>query len=399
MQRQFCAPPNIHPLFGVLGVFTAEENVARRAAARTWLSGTSHHDDRSMAGMLLARFVARGIGVTPILAREAQVDGDVIFLRGRADMPRANGPLLTLILWLRCALHAWPRATLIGKADDDVWVHVGATVAHLQGSLGALRSVLRVADNETPRMYWGLMETYAWSLTSHRPMGFSYKYGKGVRECRVQNVSNHSLLGPVHFAKGPMYFISSSLVSQIVADPEVKTYAMTVIASANHSRREKALPWEDVYTGVALTRAVAAESAAYVHMGSRVISEAYGIYAKQGFSDNTILFHANTAGARRMDRYSAMHGWAHSHHCDSGLPHHTTLRCEIPDMVSCKGTVWKRCLYVHNYSACPQSGPRWYPPGHPKAAASNGSESPSHGIHHVQRLPITSVGGRAPIAQ
>ena len=120
------------------------------------------------------------------------------------------------------------------------------------------------------------------------------------------------------------------------------------------------LPWEDVFTGLALTRSVAAVSAAYVHMGSRVAGESYGIYSKVGFGHNTILFHANTKSSRSMERYTAMHRWALKHHCDSGMPARSaTLRCDSPELKSCTGTRWKRCLYVHNYTACPQSGPKW----------------------------------------
>jgi hypothetical protein len=337
-------------------VFTAEENGARREAVRTWLRDATH------AKPLLARFVARGAGKAPVLMREAREYGDVVLLEGPAEMSRSNGPLLTLILWLECALRAWPRAALIGKADDDVWVHVDATAAHLQGSLDALRMLPHVADNELPLMYWGLMETYGWSLTSHRPMGFSYKYGSSHPTCVVQNKSNHTLVAPVHFAKGPMYFVSAPLVMQLVNDPELRAYTTIVIASANYTAgsRHRVLPWEDVYTGLALTRSVAGVSAAYVHMGSRVAGESYGIYSKVGFGHNTILFHANTKSSRSMERYTAMHRWALKHHCDSGMPvRSATLRCDSPELKSCTGARWKRCLYVHNYTACPQPGPKW----------------------------------------
>ena len=353
---RYCAAPDPHERLAVLGVFTAEENGARREAVRTWLRDATH------AKPLLARFVARGAGKAPVLMREAREYGDVVLLEGPAEMSRSNGPLLTLILWLECALRAWPRAALIGKADDDVWVHVDATAAHLQGSLDALRMLPHVADNELPLMYWGLMETYGWSLTSHRPMGFSYKYGSSHPTCVVQNKSNHTLVAPVHFAKGPMYFVSAPLVMQLVNDPELRAYTTIVIASANYTAgsRHRVLPWEDVYTGLALTRSVAGVSAAYVHMGSRVAGESYGIYSKVGFGHNTILFHANTKSSRSMERYMAMHRWALKHHCDSGMPARSaTLRCDSPELKSCTGTRWKRCLYVHNYTACPQSGPKW----------------------------------------
>eukprot|EP00966_Prymnesium_polylepis_P306922 7092481-Prymnesium_polylepis.1 len=95
-------------------------------------------------------------------------------------------------------------------------------------------------------------------------------------------------------------------------------------------------------------------------MGSYVAGEEYGIYAKPGFGADTILYHANTESARRMDRYVPMHHWALRHHCDTGMPaRKATLRCEQRELISCAGARWKRCLYVHNYSACPRTGPKF----------------------------------------
>ena len=105
---------------------------------------------------------------------------------------------------------------------------------------------------------------------------------------------------------------------------------------------------------------MAGVKAAYVHMGSRVAGESYGIYAKMGFGQNTIIFHANSQQARKLERYGAMHRWALDNHCDAGMPaQNATLRCEMSELTSCTGARWKRCLYVHNYTACPASGPRW----------------------------------------
>ena len=37
---------------------------------------------------------------------------------------RKRGPLVSLFAWWRCAVRAWPRAHFVGKADDDVYVHL-----------------------------------------------------------------------------------------------------------------------------------------------------------------------------------------------------------------------------------------------------------------------------------
>ena len=397
---RYCAAAEQHDRLAILGVFTAEDHVTRRAVARTWLSPDAGFS-RARDG-ILARFVARGLGGTPVLDREAQEFGDVILLRGPTTMLRTNGPLLTLILWFECAVQAWPRATLIGKADDDVWVHVDGTAAHLRGSLEALRSVQTPAEGEAPQMFWGLMETYGWSLTTHRPMGFGYKYSRGAPNCTVRPIPsmrekvNHSLLYPVHFAKGPMYFVSTPLIRQLVADPEVRSYALTVIASANSTHREKTLPWEDVYTGLALVRTARGGSPAFVHMGSRVISEGYGAYAKMGFGANTLLFHANTEKARDKERYAKMHRWALANHCNPGTPANLTLRCNhYRPMISCAGVTWRRCLYIHDYGACPGNGPMFGKPvNKTRTAESAVVHGPTSAMRSKSRKPLAR--GRKP---
>ena len=390
---RFCARREPHERLAILGVFTADEHGARRSVVRHWLTPTG--GDPHGSG-LLARFVARGQGSTPLLDQEAVEYGDVVFLRAPASMSRNNGPLLTLILWLECAVFAWPHATLIGKADDDVWVHVDATTAHLQGSLRALRDSVTPSSDQTPQMYWGLMETYGWSFTSHRPIGFGYKYGRGIQSCTVKNQSNHSFLHPIHFAKGPMYFVSTPLVTQIVADSEMRAYALTVIASANSTHRERTLPWEDVFTGLALSRSVRGVTPAFVHMGSRIVSEAYGVYSKFGFGANTLLFHTNTAKARGKERYAEMHRWALQHHCRAVASGNLTLRCNLHSKLnSCAGTAWKRCLYVHDYQTCPISGPQWKPDLRPASLSSlqPNASTPPYGrtTHRASRGALLSL--------
>uniref|UniRef100_A0A7S0PXY5 Hexosyltransferase n=1 Tax=Coccolithus braarudii TaxID=221442 RepID=A0A7S0PXY5_9EUKA len=351
--KVFCAVPDLQPRLAVLGVFTAEGNADRRVAIRSsWLNSSNAWSEAG-GGQIAVRFVARGLGDTPRLDMENKEHADTVLLRAPAHMPRNNGPLLSLIHWFQCAVTAWPRAQLIGKADDDVWVHLDATAAHLRGSLAALRPMLPPGDGDdaAPRMLWGMMETFGWSLTSHRPQGFAYKYGGRQSKCR-DRMHNESFVYPVHFAKGPMYFVSASMVAQLAADPNVTAYAMVAAASANYSHKSMKLPWEDVFTGLVLTRAVSGRGAAYVHMGAAVMTEGFGPYAKSGFGRNTLLFHTNTARARETtgpNGLVAKTRWALARHCNGSR---ATLRCDR-DIVSCRGMVWKRCLHVHNYSACP----------------------------------------------
>ena len=240
-------------------------------------------------------------------------------------------------------------------------------------------------SDQAPPMYWGLMETYGWSFTSHRPVAFGYQYGKAIQNCTVKNLSNHKFMHPIHFAKGPMYFVSTPLVTQMVANSNIRAYATTVIASANSTHRERMLPWEDVFTGLALSQSVRGVAPAFVHMGSRIISEAYGVYSKFGFGANTLLFHSNTAKARTKERYAEMHKWALQNHCPSVTAGNLTLRCDwVSRFNSCTGTPWKRCLYVHDYATCPTSSPLWRPD------RKSASESSSLGLRATTSTPANA---------
>ena len=97
----------------------------REAHRDTWMHATQD---------VLAKFVLRGIGAAAGTVREWR-QGDIVFLPALASLDRPSGPLFSLILWLRCALSAWPAAGFIGKADDDVWVHLPATAIALDQAL------------------------------------------------------------------------------------------------------------------------------------------------------------------------------------------------------------------------------------------------------------------------
>ena len=218
---RFCAPSDPAPRLAVLGVLTTDGHRDYREAIRSsWMR-------KSNAADITTRFVMRGLGSAA--EDEARLHGDIVFVEALASANRKNGPLQSLVLWWQCAVETWPQASLIGKADDDIWVQMIATAAHLRGSLAALAAQPSFAqDQRSPAMFWGKMETFHWNSVKSRPIGFAQKYGGGRArtECvrrhlyansslvRPEARTEHSgdawrsasgighLIGPFNFAKG-----------------------------------------------------------------------------------------------------------------------------------------------------------------------------------------------------
>jgi hypothetical protein len=176
----FCALPDPSPRLAVLGVLSVDSHTTyRREIRESWLAAPSSE--------IVVKFVLRGLGAAVDTVAEAGAHDDMLFVRAEAGMPRKSGPLMSLSLWLQCALVAWPAASLIGKADDDTWVHLPGTAAHLRGSLATLQA--QDPAHAPPLMYWGLMESYSWELHSHRPRGFQQKYARAHTGARCKRSS------------------------------------------------------------------------------------------------------------------------------------------------------------------------------------------------------------------
>ena len=193
-----CTARDPSPRLGALGILSAAEQPKFRSIARrTWMAGAAA---REAAGGLAVRFVIRGIGASAELQREVRSAHDVILLRA-PSLNRRSGPLVSLIMWMECALDAWPNAGLIGKADDDVWIHLAGVELHLRLTLSAISER---SQSRLPLMYWGVQETYSWDVSSHLPWGFSYLYGWDEaferRQCMREYVRESSgRIGPFHF--------------------------------------------------------------------------------------------------------------------------------------------------------------------------------------------------------
>ena len=146
----FCAPPDPRPHLAALGVLSvAAGRDGRDAIRETWMAG--HRDGPSG---IVPRFVLRGLGADAETWAESAAHGDMVLLEANASLNRVAGPLTSLLGWFECALVAWPNATLLGRSEADVWLHLPGLAARLRLDLASLRrSVAR--DDGPLTMYWG----------------------------------------------------------------------------------------------------------------------------------------------------------------------------------------------------------------------------------------------------
>ena len=180
-----------------------------------------------------------GLNVSAEQVAEAAAFGDVVFVDAPSSLDRAAGPLHSLLLWWRCALLAWPRAALIGKADEDTWLHVRGIASLLTQALHASEHALRLGTRlggRPPKLYWGVMETFSWEIRRREPTRWNYAFRSkgGAEPCEgaaawqqrtTAEPGNGSrpeatLVGPFHFAK--VFTMSSGMhsdASRLPPDP------------------------------------------------------------------------------------------------------------------------------------------------------------------------------------
>ena len=124
----------------VLGVLSTGTPRFRQAARDTWLS------ELVRGSGILTRFVIRAGDGGPSMEEiaEQRAHGDIVFVDAPAGLERAAGPLRSLFLWWECALHAWPNVPLIGKADEDTWLHLRGVASLLTRSVRECERNLRL---------------------------------------------------------------------------------------------------------------------------------------------------------------------------------------------------------------------------------------------------------------
>lgn len=379
--HKFCSGGDTIEWLAVLGIFSHDgvDNAAlRRTSRETWM-----REEEQQA--ILSRFVMRGVGLSTQALQEARTNGDTIFVQEPADAPYKVAPLRSLLSWWSCALMSWPRARLIGKADDDVAVMSSRVALHLHATFASLKA------KGLSSLYWGMMETMHWDVETHRPASpFEFDYGRGrscVRRRSPDGFSwpngtwftnkagklfwkapnrhsdRHPMLpahkndvwrsahrgtpskglyiGPFFFAKGPLYFISRELVAQMNDDRGLRRDAVETVASAlNVSYKEPTWPWEDIYTGLALTQTATAHGAplAAVHIGRDAFLESYsgGRGRELVLKQSMLLWHERAKLAAQMRQ---AHRWVRLHGCNVSA---LELSCERV-ATSCARAAWRLC--------------------------------------------------------
>ena len=335
----------------------------RDAIRRSWLSPAAKEVARN-AGVLV-NFVLRAgdyMNDTRALAEEAR-HGDVALVPASPFLGRKRGPLAALLLWWRCALEHWPRASLIGKGDDDVYLNLQGIAAHARASEASVRA----ATGAEPRLLWGAMEQYSWHAPSHRPI--HHKQDGPGRRCEMQSEvhaareTQGGVWGPFPFARGPLYMVSRSLVAELLASAWLRELWNATLASAADLSHERTLPYEDVFTGLALSAAIKE------HPGLALVETGYGNgWASPVYSDgwglalksSTLIMHMRTKVASRI---AFSHRWLETEgrECRPPGAHNDAeraawVRCGWPTRragtVSCTGALWRRCstnrsAYLH----------------------------------------------------
>ena len=353
-----CPPPDSTPALGALGVMSAEGRHSFRSVIRsTWMPDS---EATANPNRLLVRFVLRGLKASVDVVAEATEFRDVVFVAALATLPRTVGPLHSLFGWWRCTLSAWPNAKLVGKADDDVWIDLPGIEWQLLATRRALRGRPREstlpAEDRLPledRLCWGLMETFHWSFEDRRPYGFRFKYGYPGASCYNTPDLNKSgtirSSGPFHFPKGPLFFLSRSLVADIVrADGEqqlddiTRTFLTGGVNSSNTTARVRGvLPWDDVFTGMKLATVVAGSGLVAVHSGLLAFAEPWGAYPGYFLPrSSTLLWHETL---KLTTRLGLVHSWAHRRKANRCPSPPLSLSCDT-SYRSCTGAPWTRCV-------------------------------------------------------
>ena len=246
------------------------------------------------------------------MIEEAAANDDVTLVDAEADLHRSVGPLVTLLRWYECALHAWPRAALIGKADDDVWIDMLGVAAHLRASV----SLLAPAD-----FVWGKLESYHWNISRHGPQGFGFTAPR--QPCRNAG----DLVGPWPFPKGPLFFLTRSLVAMLHLDGGVRDEARRSVAAwANVTQAEADalrvqrihIPYEDTFVGFGLSVATPSPGsapAAWVDVGPRAFGQEW-YHGRVALTATTLVWHARVKDRGcNACRIRAAHHWAQRHRC------------------------------------------------------------------------------------
>ena len=315
------AQPSSHAYFAVLGVISHEASPFRNAV-RTWLHAADE-DDHS----LLARLVLRGLGASALVRREAIAFNDTVFLHAApGSLPAAHAALENTLLWFACAVGAWPQSTLVGRAEDDVWLH-------LPDIVGSLRDMsASFVARGVPDLLWGVTidARHAWNRTTQQPQPVAQEWATGRQTnavCRDDGNSSStttSLSGPFPSARGGVFFLSSTLAARISLDAQLSpiraaalSAAATAAASAAtkphmkpHTRTRAPVVPDDAWVGYALSQLHSpVPRLAVVGLPREQLVDQFGFVATR----RAVVWRAKHRVAARL---ASLQQWSEAQHCD-----------------------------------------------------------------------------------
>jgi hypothetical protein len=363
-----CPSPQHSTRLGVLGVLSTDRNAVFRTEIRSsWL--------RVHSWGIETRFVLRRTH-SPMVLAEARARRDILFVPSFAATSRAAGPIRSLIGWFRCALHAWPSTRFIGKADDDIWANLRAISAALHGAL---------LHSRGPRMVFGVLEPASWDSAARAPI-ILWGHLKNLKgyEGRLSNCTNSpSTAGPFPMPKGPLFFLSRTLVADTIG--ALSAEGPKLIASAvergasdldrrrNGSGHNGRLPFEDVWMGSVLARTVT-HDVTTVNLGLTSLGESLAgavSYSSYVLRPSSILWHETKYAGRKVCCASSprtplrptqrcvsppslpqvpwrlrwMEQWAAANACAPSEPQSMNITCPAVYR-SCAGALWRQCVHT-----------------------------------------------------
>jgi hypothetical protein len=342
--QQTCRPRGDEALLAAVGILSHDgpyQQHLRDAIRITWLPQLSA---ASMEGL----FVVRGLGASVQIQQETRVHDDMLILdAAKAKLGPGAGPLASMLGWLKCAISRWPAARLIGKSEDDVWLHAHGVAAELRAAL-ALRPT---SDYKSTDLYWGSFETYHWAEGAHGARMWKWWPTRDARNCSdlrydaarplwEGNLHPLHAVGPFGFAKGPLFLLSRTLARRIVHSPALLREANESITAGSQRA------FEDAFAGLAVSVA-AARPVRFVHNTAfRVVSEAEGLQ----LAPSTLVLHM-PGGSKSASLIRLVHEWAAAHHCRQ------LHRPAAASSALCTRNLWGTLCGGAHFEACRQPPP------------------------------------------
>ena len=376
MRGSCTQPEDARRLLGVLGVFSHTTNLMNRHTIRdTWLTLAQES--------LVTKFVMRSQGDDRV-AQEAAKHGDVVMLDAPAAMSKDVGPLWSSMLWLACAPRAWPGADMIGHAEDDIFAHLPGIVSYLRHTASIPRDPEAGADrpclshNPSPssnpkpnpnhtgvRLYWGTFELFHWNEHLHLPEKHWNRYSAETlvsQPCRRRTIehlrhhkkerqfpgvyTNHTVVGPFAFAKGPLYFLSAALAREVAAHRAVGREARAVIERGDDapSGYVGMTACDDAFIGYTVAQlADSGEPLHYVSMPSDAYAGKSRVGLQLAAPAVAVHLHKKHAKSKSWRFIRVAHQWKlRGNHCERPLKLQHTRRLAG---VVCGGARWQDWFY------------------------------------------------------